>query len=74
MSSPLRGRSAANRLSKLARLPCHSTVEDYQERFNALVSNNANLEACQKADLFMGGLPEHIHVDVERRAAVVQQA
>ena len=56
-----------NCLSELARLPFHSTVENYQESFNALVCHNANLEARQKADLFMGGLPEHIHVDVELR-------
>ncbi|XP_066374529.1 uncharacterized protein [Miscanthus floridulus] len=54
-----------NCLSELAQLPFHSTVEDYQEHFNALVYHNANLEVYQKADLFMGGLPEHIHIDVE---------
>ena len=49
-------------------MPFQTTVEDYQERFNALVCHNPNLEPCQKADLFVGGLPEHIRVDVKLRA------
>ncbi|XP_066374518.1 uncharacterized protein [Miscanthus floridulus] len=57
-----------NRLSELAWFPFHTTVEDYHEHFNALVCHNPNLEPRQKADLFMGGLLEHIHVDVELRA------
>jgi hypothetical protein len=33
-----------------------------------LVCHNPNLFPQQKADLFMGGLPEHIRVDVKLRA------
>lgn len=57
-----------NRLAELARLPFYSSVQDYQERFNALVCHNPNLLPAQKADLFVGGLPEHIPIDVELKA------
>ena len=55
------------RLSELARLPFTSTVQDYSERFNAVLCHARNLFASQKAQLFVGGLPEHIKVDVELR-------
>jgi len=58
----------SNRLSELARLPWHGTVQEYQERFNALVCHTPELSPLQKADLFVGGLPDHIRVDVELRA------
>ena len=54
-------------LSELARLPFTSTVQDYSERFNAVLYHVRNLFASQKAELFVGGLPEHIKVDVELR-------
>lgn len=54
-----------NRLSELARLPFTSGVQEYQERFNALVCHNAGLLPRQKAGLFVGGLPDHIRVDVQ---------
>jgi hypothetical protein len=57
-----------NRLSKLARLPFYNTVQDYQERFNTLVCHNPNLFPQQKVDLFMGGQPKHICVEVELQA------
>jgi hypothetical protein len=57
-----------NCLSELAWLPFYNTVQDYQERFNTLVCHNPNLFPQQKVDLFVGGLPEHIRVDVELRA------
>ncbi|XP_062182160.1 uncharacterized protein LOC133886488 [Phragmites australis] len=56
-----------NRLAELARLPFLSTVQEYSERFNALLCHARNLSPVQKAELFVGGLPEHIHVDVELR-------
>jgi hypothetical protein len=40
-------------------------VQDYQERFNALVCHMLNLLSIQKADLFIGGPPKHIQVDIE---------
>ena len=55
------------RLSELARLPFVSTVQDYSDRFNAVLCHACNLFAPQKAELFVGGLPEHIKVDVELR-------
>ena len=58
----------ANRLSELARLPWHGAVQDYQERFNAMVCHTPELSPQQKADLFVGGLPDHIRIDVELRA------
>jgi predicted aspartyl protease len=54
-----------NRLSELARLPFTSSVQEYQERFNELVCHTDNLLPHQKVDLFIGGLPDHIRVDVE---------
>lgn len=53
-----------NHLSELARLPFKSSVQDYQECFNTLVCHNAGLLPRQKADLFVGGLPNHICVNV----------
>jgi hypothetical protein len=55
------------RLSELARLPFISTVHDYAERFNAVLCHAHNLSASQKAELFVGGLPDHIRIDVELR-------
>jgi hypothetical protein len=57
-----------NRLLELAWLPFRNTMEDYQECFSALVYHNPNLEPRQKADLFVGGLPKHIRVNIELRA------
>jgi hypothetical protein len=55
------------RLSELARMPFTSTVQDYSDRFNAVLCHARHLSAPQKAELFVGGLPEHIKVDVELR-------
>jgi hypothetical protein len=55
------------RLSKLARLPFLSTMQDYSNRFNAVLCHAQNLYAPQKAELFVGGLPKHIKVNVELR-------
>jgi len=55
------------RLSELARLLFTSTVQDYSARFNVVLCHARNLSAPQKAELFVGGLPEHIKVDVELR-------
>jgi hypothetical protein len=48
--------------------PVHITVQDYTDRFNAVLCHARNLDAVQKAELFVGGLPDHIRVDVELRA------
>jgi hypothetical protein len=52
------------RLSKLARLPFTSTVQDYVDRFNAMLGNTWKLDAQQKAKLFISGLPDHIRANV----------
>jgi hypothetical protein len=56
------------RLAELARLLFTSTVQEYAERYNAVLCHtDDDLGPCQKAKLFVGGLPEHIRVDVEMR-------
>jgi hypothetical protein len=55
------------RLSKLARLPFGSLVQEYADRFNAVLCHARDLSASQKAELFICGLPDHICVDVELR-------
>lgn len=60
---PVRG----TRLSELARLPFTSTVQDYADRFNAMLGHTRKLDAQQKAELFVGGLPDHIRADVAIR-------
>ncbi|WVZ52499.1 hypothetical protein U9M48_003553 [Paspalum notatum var. saurae] len=60
---PVRG----TRLSELARLPFTSTVQDYADRFNAMLGHTRKLDAPQKAELFVGGLPDHIRADVAIR-------
>ncbi|WVZ49481.1 hypothetical protein U9M48_000839 [Paspalum notatum var. saurae] len=52
-------------LSELARLPFTSTVQDYTERLNSVLCHSRNLLAPQKAELFVGGLPDDIWIDVE---------
>ena len=53
------------RQSELARLPFVSTVQDYFDRFNAVLCHAHNLSAPQKAKLFVSGLPKHIKFDIE---------
>jgi hypothetical protein len=52
--------------TKLGFSPFTLTVQDYSDRFNMVLCHAQNLSAPQKAELFVGGLPEHIKVDVER--------
>jgi hypothetical protein len=56
---------STNHLSDLARLPFQSTVEAYLEAFQARLAHAGHLEPLQQAQLFTGGLPEAIRVDVE---------
>ena len=55
------------RLAELARLPFLSTVQDYSERYNAVLCHARDLSPRQKAELYVGGLPEQIKVHVEMR-------
>jgi hypothetical protein len=61
---PVRG----SRLAELDRIQFHSTVQDYTDRFNTVLCHARNLDSSQKADLCVGGLPDHIWVNVELRA------
>ena len=56
-----------SRLAELGRLPFTSTVQDFADRFQALACHASGVMAQQRADLFVGGLPDHIRVDVELR-------
>ena len=60
---PIRGSC----LAELGRLPFTSTVQDFADRFQALACHASGVTARQRADLFFGGLPDHIRVDVELR-------
>ena len=60
---PIRG----SRLAELGRLPFTSTVQDFTDCFQALACHAPGMTARQRAELFVGGLPDRIHVDVELR-------
>jgi hypothetical protein len=57
-----------SRLAELGRLPFLSSVQEFAERFQTLLAHSRDISTCQKAELFVGGLPEHIRVDVAMRA------
>jgi hypothetical protein len=55
-----------NTLGEVARLSFRSTVEDYQDRFLALLCHTKHvLLSHQQAQLFTAGLPWHLRVDVK---------
>ena len=56
------------RLAELARLPFGTTVQDFSERFNAVLCHTRDLSPRQKAELYVGGLPNHIRKHVQMRA------
>ena len=56
------------RLAELARLPFGTTVEDFSERFNVVLCHTRDLSPRQKAELYVGGLPDHIKKQVQLRA------
>ncbi|XP_066316113.1 uncharacterized protein [Miscanthus floridulus] len=61
---PLQG----SRLAELGRLPFTSTVQEYAGHFQAVACHTGDLSTRQRAELFVGGLLDHIRVDVELRA------
>jgi hypothetical protein len=61
---PVRG----SRLAELGRLPFTSMVQDFADRFQALACHAPGVTGQQRAELFIGGLPDHIRVDVELQA------
>jgi len=56
-----------SRLTELGRLPFLSTVQEFADRFQAVACHAHNVSTLQRAELFVGGLPDHIRVDVEMR-------
>ncbi|KAK1680984.1 hypothetical protein QYE76_041832 [Lolium multiflorum] len=60
---PIRG----SRLAELGRLAFTTTVQDFADRFQALACHAPGVTGQQRAELFIGGLPDHIRVDVEMR-------
>nr|XP_051211531.1 uncharacterized protein LOC127329024 [Lolium perenne] len=56
-----------SRLAELGRLAFTTTVQDFVDRFQALACHAPGVSARQRADLFVGGLPDYIRVDVEMR-------
>jgi hypothetical protein len=56
---------STNHLADLARLPFTSTVDAFMSAFQARLAHAGRLAPLQQAQLFTGGLPEHIRVDVE---------
>ena len=67
---PIRG----SRLAELGRLPFTTTVQDFAERFQALACHAPGVTARQRAELFVGGLPGHIRMDVEMRGPQIGRA
>jgi hypothetical protein len=56
---------STNHLADLARFPFGASVDAYMDAFQARLAHAGNLVPLQQAQLFTGGLPEHIRVDVE---------
>jgi len=46
-------------------LPFATTVQEFADRFQALACHAPDVSTRQRAELFVGGLPEHLRVDVE---------
>lgn len=57
-----------NHLSELARLPFGGSVDAYQEAFLAKMAHAGTLTPSQQVQLFTGGLPDAIRIDVELQA------
>ena len=56
---------STNHLADLARLPFTSSFDVYLDAFQARMAHAGRLSPYQQAQLFTGGLPDHISVDVE---------
>jgi hypothetical protein len=54
-----------NHLAELARLPFKGSVEEYQVAFQARMAHAGYLSPEQQVQLFTGGLPDAIRIDVE---------
>uniref|UniRef100_A0ACD5W7T0 Uncharacterized protein n=1 Tax=Avena sativa TaxID=4498 RepID=A0ACD5W7T0_AVESA len=56
-----------SRRAKLGRLQFTSSVQEFADRFQSLACHAPGVTARQRAELFVGGLPDDIRVDVELR-------
>src|SRR3954465_2737882 len=56
-----------SRLTELGRLAFTTTVQDFADRFQTLACHAPGVSARERADLFLGGLPDYIRVDVDMR-------
>lgn len=54
-----------NHLAELARLPFTADIVTYLDVFQACMAHAGRLTPYQQAQLFMGGLSDHIQIDVE---------
>jgi hypothetical protein len=54
-----------NHLAELARLPFTADIAAYLDAFQARMAHAGRLTPYQQAQLFTGGLPDHIRIDVE---------
>nr|XP_051197273.1 extensin-like [Lolium perenne] len=66
--SPRTTSAAPPRHAELGRLAFTTTVQDFADRFQALACHAPGVTGPQRAELFIGGLPDHIRVDVELQA------
>jgi hypothetical protein len=57
-----------NHLADLARFPSRSSVSEYQDAFLSKMAHAGYLSQEQQVQLFTGGLPDAIRVDVELQA------
>ncbi|XP_051230067.1 uncharacterized protein [Lolium perenne] len=57
-----------SRLAELGCLAFTTMVQDFADRFQALACHAPEVTGQQHAELFIGGLPDHIRVDVELQA------
>jgi len=57
-----------NHLAALARLPFQGSVELYQEAFQSRMAHVGQLSSAQQVQLFTGGLPDSLRIDVELQA------
>jgi hypothetical protein len=54
-----------NHLAELARLPFTTDIAAYLDAFQARMAHAGRLTPYQQAQVFTGGLPDHIRIDVE---------
>jgi hypothetical protein len=57
-----------NHLADLVRLPSRSSVTKYQDAFLSKMAHVGYLSQEQQVQLFTGGLPDAIHINVELQA------